>query len=405
MEQREKNLFFSKIGFRLLWFYVVFALVLGFSIIFASLYNYTLKIEALKDSQDSILSLAGSEIEAYSSSLVDSVRYFSKIAGSRGILNEADNRNLYHDLRRAIPSTYSLSIYDKDGRLVFKKTRLKAKEGAEKNSISPPTIFQEIWKNTTYHSEVYFVDGYPYVTVGWTIMDANNVKIGVLAADIELSILWDIIARMKFKENGYLYLVDQSGMVVSSAQQIRAENKHLNLQKTVGEYVSFNNEKVLGKYFFLKSLHWGVIAELPKSEMNRYLAPVFLGLTFSIVLFSFFFWMILRAVYKNILSPVSQLSDAVTAVKKGDFNHRISYSGDDELSDLCETFNNMSAELKTSRDKDKEYGNKLEKVVAERTKELQDKLNELQKFYRITVDREIKMAELKEKLKKFVKDK
>ena len=42
----------------------------------------------------------------------------------------------------------------------------------------------------------------------------------------------------------------------------------------------------------------------------------------------------------------------------------------------------------------------LDEQVKERTKELQEKISELEKFYKLTVGRELKMKELKEKLKK-----
>jgi len=42
----------------------------------------------------------------------------------------------------------------------------------------------------------------------------------------------------------------------------------------------------------------------------------------------------------------------------------------------------------------------LEKRINERTKELQEKVGELEKFYRLAVDRELKMKELKEEIEK-----
>ena len=45
----------------------------------------------------------------------------------------------------------------------------------------------------------------------------------------------------------------------------------------------------------------------------------------------------------------------------------------------------------------------LEKKVAERTKELQEKLEDLEKFAKITIDRELKMVELKNKIKEIEK--
>jgi len=45
----------------------------------------------------------------------------------------------------------------------------------------------------------------------------------------------------------------------------------------------------------------------------------------------------------------------------------------------------------------------LEKKVKERTKELQERIDELERFRRLTVGRELKMIELKKKIKEMKK--
>lgn len=46
----------------------------------------------------------------------------------------------------------------------------------------------------------------------------------------------------------------------------------------------------------------------------------------------------------------------------------------------------------------------LEKTVDERTKELQKNLDELERFKRLTIDRELRMVELKKELEELKKD-
>jgi len=48
----------------------------------------------------------------------------------------------------------------------------------------------------------------------------------------------------------------------------------------------------------------------------------------------------------------------------------------------------------------KKFQESLEEQVKERTKELQDKIRELEKFQKITVGRELKMIELKKEIEK-----
>ncbi len=48
----------------------------------------------------------------------------------------------------------------------------------------------------------------------------------------------------------------------------------------------------------------------------------------------------------------------------------------------------------------KELAENLEKEVGQRTETLQEKIKELEKFQKLTVERELKMVELKEEIKK-----
>ena len=52
----------------------------------------------------------------------------------------------------------------------------------------------------------------------------------------------------------------------------------------------------------------------------------------------------------------------------------------------------------------KKYRESLEEQVKERTKELREKIWELEKFQKIAVGRELKMVELKEEIKKIKED-
>ncbi len=82
-------------------------------------------------------------------------------------------------------------------------------------------------------------------------------------------------------------------------------------------------------------------------------------------------------IIKRITSPISQLTEGVRRFGRGDFNIRIPVSGNDEISDLARTFNQMTEELaQTMKIKEqiqndlKEMNALLEKKVEERTEEL-----------------------------------
>ena len=127
-------------------------------------------------------------------------------------------------------------------------------------------------------------------------------------------------------------------------------------------------------------------------------------LSFGMILaFVLLMFLSLRTV---ILRPILKISDGVKAISKNKFGQVIEVKTKDEIGNLARTFNTMTMDLKDSRKKLEEYSKGLEKQVRERTKELETskkelegRNEELEKFNRLAVGRELRMIELKKKIR------
>ncbi|MBI9082377.1 MAG: response regulator [Desulfobacterales bacterium] len=71
-------------------------------------------------------------------------------------------------------------------------------------------------------------------------------------------------------------------------------------------------------------------------------------------------------------NPVEKLHRLIEKIRKGDLDTRVEVNTNDEIGDLADAFNEMTSDLKQSRSKLEEYSKSLEKLVAERTKALED---------------------------------
>ena len=79
-----------------------------------------------------------------------------------------------------------------------------------------------------------------------------------------------------------------------------------------------------------------------------------------------------------VTKPINKLIVVIKDIReKGDLNKKVEVITRDELGQLASSFNQMTADLKESRDKLVEARENLEKQVVERTKELQQTLDEL----------------------------
>lgn len=126
---------------------------------------------------------------------------------------------------------------------------------------------------------------------------------------------------------------------------------------------------------------------------------VFLPIFILIILVSFF-------LSKGMIGPVKKLIEGVESIGKGNLGYHIDVKSRDEMGELASAFNQMTIDLKGSREKLEEYSKTLEKQVTERTKELErskkeleSKLDELERFSKLSVGRELKMIELKKRVK------
>ena len=90
---------------------------------------------------------------------------------------------------------------------------------------------------------------------------------------------------------------------------------------------------------------------------------------------------------ENLTTQVRNIAEVTTAVTKGDLNKKITVDAKGEVLELKNTINIMVDQL----------GSTSEKLLAEREKELM-RIEELERFRKLTVGRELKMIELKKEI-------
>lgn len=151
-------------------------------------------------------------------------------------------------------------------------------------------------------------------------------------------------------------------------------------------------------YKDFKGLGWYLIIEHEIDEIFfqiqklKYILGVVSLIITLIVVFS-------ALVFSNVLSkPILQLRDAASRISQGKFIP-VKIKSSDEIGDLANSFDEMGESLRKSRGQLKNYNRDLERKVSERTKELELKNKELERFIKFTVGREKRVTELRNQLK------
>jgi two-component system NtrC family sensor kinase len=108
--------------------------------------------------------------------------------------------------------------------------------------------------------------------------------------------------------------------------------------------------------------------EAPYIDLRKRVVYIFLGIALaSVILLS----VIAYFTTTRISGPIRALLNATKKVADGDLGHRLEIESHDEVGDLAESFNRMTASLQKATDNYQSLTRTLEDKVAEKTKELQ----------------------------------
>jgi len=265
-------------------------------------------------------------------------------------------------LLQQVPAIVSIKLVDQTGteRVFVSRLGLNRLGRGADMSTDPAVIGARAGK-VWYGPVRYQHDSEPYMTIA---VAGNLAATGIVIADINLKLIWDVIAAIKIGDTGHALVVDDSGRLVAHPDISRvlrggAGSGDFNkLRSLVG---AANGSAVVttgdgGKPVVALSVRaanvgWTVIAQQPvleafesiRAALWRSLALITIGAFLASALA---YWLALR-----MSGPIRQLEDGVERVGAGQFDHRIAIASGDELEQLANRFNQMAEELAVSKQK------------------------------------------------------
>lgn len=111
----------------------------------------------------------------------------------------------------------------------------------------------------------------------------------------------------------------------------------------------------------------------------------FVSLTAGGISFAFFY-------SDRFVRPIKELHNGADRIAGGDLDYRVAIRTGDEIEQLASQFNIMGEKVK-------EFYSILEETVGERTKDLQSRIEDLERFRTATIGREFRIKELRDKNK------
>ncbi len=224
-------------------------------------------------------------------------------------------------------------------------------------------------------SDVYFLDSAKanVLTISAPIISENGAVVGVVAGNINVQKLLDIMYGTQNANNGEVVVVNEKGLIVidPNINELFRDVSHLKgvqaaLRGETGTITDVNDDGDPALVYFQPDVgleNWVAFVTVPLAEIN---API-QALALRAALLGLLAVLIITAavlfVARRIVQPIQQLTNVASRLSAGEFNTAIPVQSADEIGQLASTFRVMSRELQGLVDT-------LEERVQDRTRDL-----------------------------------
>lgn len=196
----------------------------------------------------------------------------------------------------------------------------------------------------------------PYISAGTDDMVVTVSKVtqdgsGVMAVNIYLSYIKELINEVRVGEEGYALLLDKKRKYIAhptmSPGETAEESFYDNVyehEKGTFDYTLENKGKTMS--FVTNDLTgWKIGGTLYSSEINNAAAPIFYKMSIVLVVAVVIGVFMVLFVIKSIIKPIKELKEKAVTISKGDLTEHIEVQSDDEIGQLGVAFNDMQKSL------------------------------------------------------------
>jgi class 3 adenylate cyclase/putative methionine-R-sulfoxide reductase with GAF domain/HAMP domain-containing protein len=283
-------------------------------------------------------------------------------------------------LLRQVPAITELAQIDAAGHEQLKVSRMTMDVVDSGIDYSHKPEFTQAVAHKVYYGPVYFhQESEPYMMLS---LAGTRPRTGVSIAQVNLTLIWDVVSKIKVGEHGRAYVVDSDGRLIahpdinlvlrntdmSRLTQVRGARAG-SATEAVQEADDIGGHKVLTAYAPVNPLGWFVFVETPVEEAY---APLYRSILrtgyvlLGALALAFIAGMFLAG---RMVVPIQALRAGAARIGSGDLGQRIMIKSGDEVEALANQFNDMAGKLQES------YAD-LEKKVEQRTAELSESLEQ-----------------------------
>jgi len=222
------------------------------------------------------------------------------------------------------------------------------------------------------------------------ILEEDNKLLGVMVFRVSPEPLFKITTdHTGLGQTGEVYLVNKDGYMISPSRFIDevflkqkielrdieeaspTEPSDIPFKEEIFIIEDYRGVEVLRMHTHIPEMGWYLIDQIDVKEAFATVTQLTnsLLLTFVIILFMSIF--IISFTLRTITRPLRRLHEGTEEITKGNLNYKVGTTSSDEVGQLSRAFDEMTVNLKKSREEMEEYSRNLEKKVKERTRDLE----------------------------------
>jgi diguanylate cyclase (GGDEF)-like protein/PAS domain S-box-containing protein len=193
----------------------------------------------------------------------------------------------------------------------------------------------------------------------YLIMAVPSSEGGVVAARVEMNVLWEVVQNIHFGATGQAYVITRTGQIIAHTKPEVVINNTTIHDRTefaaitaapnnewYGTFTNFEGRQVVGNTKPIEGTDWMIVTELPVTEAFASTRNAILVLgSIAFLLMVMTSLIVARYVRILIVSPMEQLRKGAETFGEGNLDYRIGLSRRDEIGQLANAFDIMAGHL------------------------------------------------------------
>ncbi len=268
------------------------------------------------------------------------------------------------------PALLELARLDADGQTIAGAYRDKSLL-SEFFTVTQSQWFREAHDGRPYWGSVQIApNDQPYLIVAFPASEQ-----GVIAARVNLSLMWEVIRENRFGETGTAYVLETNGhLIAHSTPELALQHLTISLPQEIeklptfsewtGKYNNLNQVEVLSRIAPIPNTPWIIVTEVETREVFAKSQQVLIGVLCFILLFqTLIMWSSTRLIRQLLVKPLNLLQAGTQRLGQGELHYRIEIQQYDELGQVSDDFNQMARQIQSLIDLERDQRRHLEHTV------------------------------------------